>query len=286
MTSVLVLLYTTLGGVLGAGLTQYVTQVRDRRSARATVIERVAAVEASRADLRWPPKPPWSQQEIQTLYVSYGKNLAQLEAGGLIAGVPRATLLRYIETCRITGEIRRYSLALDCLENTLAAEDIPDSAARLRKRIAECGAYLTSNWGTLDRAHDAALDQLRAGLWDPLIASLHKNRLRKLEKEVTELHAVVRDIGPQIREFEDASENLSAALLLRRDQKDNSDNRPLSLAVVTSIPAHFLAGAKSLVSGRPVKGWRRRSRSDTPEESGTLAVGRRELDTSEERRPL
>ena len=41
-----VFLYTTFGGIVGAGLTQYVTHLRDRRTARAAILEKVAAVEA------------------------------------------------------------------------------------------------------------------------------------------------------------------------------------------------------------------------------------------------
>jgi hypothetical protein len=40
------ILYTTIGGVIGAALTQYVTHLRDRRAARALIIEKVAAAEA------------------------------------------------------------------------------------------------------------------------------------------------------------------------------------------------------------------------------------------------
>jgi hypothetical protein len=47
------LLYTTIGGVIGAGLTQYVTHLRDRRAARAQVIERLADAEDAFAALRW-----------------------------------------------------------------------------------------------------------------------------------------------------------------------------------------------------------------------------------------
>jgi hypothetical protein len=88
------LLYTTIGGVIGAGLTQYVTHLRDRRAARALVIERIADVEEAFAVLRWTvPKdayPPGTSQ--------MASKLAALEASSLIAGVPRSILVCYTST--------------------------------------------------------------------------------------------------------------------------------------------------------------------------------------------
>lgn len=95
MPEVIVLLYTTIGGVLGAGLNQYVTHVRDRRGARALVVERLAEVEEAYAGLRRPlsEDAPPSPSRLARL-------LGSLEAAGLIAGIPRAILMCYIAICK------------------------------------------------------------------------------------------------------------------------------------------------------------------------------------------
>jgi hypothetical protein len=60
------LAYTVSGGVVGAGLNQYVTNIGQRRTARATVVEKVAETEALYSRMRWP--------EIRPLDDSAAKN--------------------------------------------------------------------------------------------------------------------------------------------------------------------------------------------------------------------
>jgi hypothetical protein len=61
MSSVVALLYTTIGGVLGAGLNQYVTHIKDRRTARASVIGCLQAAQDAQGQAvdrrRGPPVP-------------------------------------------------------------------------------------------------------------------------------------------------------------------------------------------------------------------------------------
>ena len=54
MSGISAVLFTRVGGILGAGLTQYVTRIQDRRIARASVIERVHDIEEALVELRWP----------------------------------------------------------------------------------------------------------------------------------------------------------------------------------------------------------------------------------------
>lgn len=111
MSSITAVLYTTFGGVLGAGLTQYVTHVRDRRTARASVIECIYEVEAVVLGLRWPEDVP--TEEVKGNYVSLEKLLAKLESACLIAGIPRAPLALYATSCRIYGGASRCLSSMD-----------------------------------------------------------------------------------------------------------------------------------------------------------------------------
>ena len=93
--SLTAVLYTTFGGVIGAGLTQYITHIRDRRTARADIIEKVASVEAQYAlvaSLGGEPSDGQHRIDLSGLNAS----LASAEAACLIAGVPRIPTTIYV----------------------------------------------------------------------------------------------------------------------------------------------------------------------------------------------
>lgn len=100
MTAVL---YTTAGGIIGAAATQYVTHIRDRRSARALVIERLAEVEETYVALRWPMtgETPYDGSRIS-------KQLGSLEGAALIAGIPQAVIKCYVIGCQCYEDERPY----------------------------------------------------------------------------------------------------------------------------------------------------------------------------------
>jgi hypothetical protein len=91
MSGLVAIAYTTAGGVIGAGVTQYITHIRDRRSTRALVIERLSDAEEAYIELRWPTssETPYSPSRIVKL-------LSSLEAAALIAGVPKSVLTCYV----------------------------------------------------------------------------------------------------------------------------------------------------------------------------------------------
>jgi hypothetical protein len=88
------LLYTTVRGVIGAGLTQYVTHLRDRRAARALVVERLADVEEAFTALRLAlPEdgfPPTESQVARKLAALELHALSQGSRGRFLHAIPQS----------------------------------------------------------------------------------------------------------------------------------------------------------------------------------------------------
>ena len=125
MSGFVALLYTVVGGVLGAGLNQYVTHLRDRRTARALVIERLHEAEATLAELRWAEGNVKTINDLEKCSTSLEKLLAALESACLIAGIPRAAVVVYTGCCRLYGG---YKIAdLQIIEAIEAAEGVISS---------------------------------------------------------------------------------------------------------------------------------------------------------------
>ena len=122
------LLYTTIGGVIGAGLTQYVTHLRDRRAARALVVERLADVEEAFTALRLAlPEDGLPNTESQM-----ARKLAALEAACLVAGVPRPVISCYTVVCRHYEDAHRISLGSIFVAGRIAGI-VNDNAVKLRE---------------------------------------------------------------------------------------------------------------------------------------------------------
>ncbi len=99
------LLYTTIGGVIGAGLTQYVTHLRDRRAGRAAIIEKVAAAETEY--ILFANQATESSFDRKSTDLSrLNAALASVEAACLIAGVPRANVMLYIVSRQFGAQIK------------------------------------------------------------------------------------------------------------------------------------------------------------------------------------
>ncbi|MEU6779327.1 hypothetical protein ABZ912_08980 [Nonomuraea angiospora] len=136
MATWLQFLSTLAAAVIGGVIAPQITQLKERRAARALVRERVADVES----LRWLEYP----------YSEYKRALAALEAAALIAGVPRIAVQRYVKATDATRGVMR--------EASGAGPDGEDSS------------YLVE--GPETRAYAEALDQLSATLWHPWLVRL------------------------------------------------------------------------------------------------------------------
>ena len=117
MSSIAVVAYTTAGGIIGAGLTQYVTHLKDRRSARAQVFEKMSEIEDIFIELRW----PITSESLYSL-PRMPKLLGSLEAAALIAGLPRTIISLYASGCRFHEDSRRVVHASNLLAGKLAAQ--------------------------------------------------------------------------------------------------------------------------------------------------------------------
>lgn len=208
------IVYTTIGGVIGAALTQYVTHLRDRRAARALVIERIAEVEKAFAVLQWEvPKdgyPPGRSQMASTL--------AALEAASLVAGVPRSILTCYTGACKYFEDILRISLAAALVSEQMTAITDKDKLAKLaespyRESIDKSLKMLIESLkassdgleGATNAAlvfHDDAFQELRRALWRPLVLQFRKQRLRSLQQRANHFEKTNRELAALLRTME------------------------------------------------------------------------------------
>jgi hypothetical protein len=209
------LLYTTIGGVIGAGLTQYVTHLRDRRAARALVIERIADVEEAFAVLRWTvPKdayPPGTSQ--------MASKLAALEAASLIAGVPRSILVCYAGACKFYEDALRGSFAVILVTKRMA-EVLNDKDKLIKLTESPYGKSISENLGKLienlkaspssmEKAehaalvfHDDAFHELSRALWRPLVLQFRRQRLRNLQQRADRFEKTNRELAAWVWSIE------------------------------------------------------------------------------------
>ena len=215
------LFYTTIGGVIGAGLTQYVTHLRDRRAARALVIERLADVEEAFTALRLALSEDGPAQ-TESLVAT---KLAALEAVSLIAGIPRSVLACYTETVKYYENAHRISQTVVFI-GVQTAQSINDNIAELReihdrdsivatlKTISESIETLygqvKATEGPAFRIHDAALHLLSRALWHPVILQLDRRKLRALKKNANRLEETSRRLAGTLRSIESAHKKASS----------------------------------------------------------------------------
>ena len=227
VTEVAVLLYTTIGGIIGAGLTHYVTHGGDRRATRALVVERLADVEKIFGELRWPlpeDEPPYGHSRI-------ARSLGLLEAAGLIAGVPRGALMCYIGSCRIYEDAHSLSYGADLLARQTAML-ITDNIDTIRERgnHADISANLQKVAGgvkaikaripDIDQPafslHDSALEELSLALWHPLVFQFRRRKLHSLQKSARGLAKSGNDFGRMLRQLGAMFEQASSASSSRK----------------------------------------------------------------------
>lgn len=195
-------LYTTVGGVIGAVATQYLTHARDRRSARALVLEYVSKIEAAYAGL----KPTFGETSVELDSLHVSELLGSLEAAALIAGVPRSFLQLYVSSVRLNCECKRMeavasSLTLRALKGASKVlndkslgpakvkdglQDVLDIAKRLQEMASdEC----------IENVRLAALSLLSIAMWHPLAVQLFKKKASRLKSTITDLDDASRRLA-------------------------------------------------------------------------------------------
>jgi hypothetical protein len=214
------ILYTTVGGVIGAALTQYVTHPRDRRAARALVIERLADVEEIFAVLRLAPP----EDNLESIESPIAGKLAALESACLVAGVPRSVLTCYAASIRsyeaahrIQNSARYVSekMAQSVNNNATKLIERPDreNIVAILKRLSEAINHIQERANDIDkpafRIHDEALQELSRSLWHPLILQLHWRKLRALQRAAKNLEKTSRQISETLRDNEIAYKQVS-----------------------------------------------------------------------------
>ena len=209
------LLYTTIGGVIGAGLTQYVTHLRDRRSARALVIERVAEIEDAFEALRW--ASPEDEHPLGTSQIA--RMLGALEAAALVAGAPQSILRCYTASVKHYEDVHRISRTATFIGKRIA-QSVNDNVTELREsprkdEIVATLMRLSAGIKTLQeraesideptfRIHDSALLLLRTALWHPLVLQLRRRTLYRLQRSTDQLERTSRELTGTLRSAETA----------------------------------------------------------------------------------
>jgi hypothetical protein len=194
----MILLYTTIGGSVGAAITQYVTHIRDRRAARALVLENINKVEIAYAAL----KPTIRDNFVELSYSSVDELLGALEATGMIAGVPRCYLQLYMSSIKINCEYRRMEAIADgitrrgiegaitlsdtkYLEPVKMMEDLRE-VVRISKRVQEIARERP------EEMRRFALSLLNVALWHPWAAQFVKRRVSRLKSDIGQIDEMYR----------------------------------------------------------------------------------------------
>jgi hypothetical protein len=191
------IVYTTIGGVIGAALTQYVTHLRDRRAARALIIEKVAAAEAEYV-LFADEVNESSTDQKNADRSKLNAAPASVEAACLIAGVPRANVMAYIVSRQLGAQVRLtvrftawFTGKVDRLRQIAALDEHKAQLSEVSSRLEQ---HQTAN-SELDACSAqldvAALDELRRSVWHPFMVQLRKRKLYKLQQMLKETEARV-----------------------------------------------------------------------------------------------
>jgi hypothetical protein len=254
MSSVTALLYTTIGGVLGAGLNQYVTHMRDRRATRASVIKVLHDVEITLSRLRWPEDRAMSTSKIQKRFIYLEQLLATLESACLIAGIPRAAAAVYSNSCRHYEGF--YRSRLNAAEGIKAVENLIERMESLREdpeydysigieNVLERGSDLTAKATDLiakvtaaekdaDGLHESTLELLGRVIWHPFLFLPYRGMFSRLEEKTNKSErlrrqyvSASREARGWIAEIERAWDR--ASRVINNDQPDDREGSPVTL---------------------------------------------------------
>jgi hypothetical protein len=234
-----VFVYTTIGAVIGAGLTQYVTHIRDRRAARAVVIEHVGKVEATYSTL----KVTFSGDTADTMAIEplpqIEEYLAVLEASALIAGVPYSCLMMYVGCVRACYEVRRMEVVADGLtlkvmkkvhEMIESGDESLGGPAALKEGLKSALALVKQLKSMADdvrieKARYQCLSLLKMAIWHPWTARLalwRYSEIKELIKLADEGRQLFADLN---RRFGDRAD-LTAYVVGQLAQQDRKEKPP------------------------------------------------------------
>ena len=199
MSGSILILYTTIGGVIGSGLTQYATHIHGRRISRASVVEKITEAEGVLTVLRSLLSDSTSPQTVPQLLALAGS----LEAAGLISGLPRELLKPYINSCRLYDTI--YRIADKQRRISQAIEVRPIGSKQELEKMRSMGKDLQQHADALEeplfKYHDAALEELSLALWHPISAQLRRSKLRQLQKQNHEIDCTIDELSPMLRQM-------------------------------------------------------------------------------------
>lgn len=238
LSGLIPIVYTTAGGVIGAGITQYVTHIRDRRSTRALVIERLSEVEEAYIALRWPTSndTPYSHSRVAKL-------LSSLEAAALVAGVPKSVLTCYVVSCQAYEDARRISRGADFLSAQLAekvtqnaqALSVNPNLSAIKKSltiISENVVHVKSTTKEMEKhvfaLHDASYSLLIKVIWRPIKFQFNRRRLRSLRKSAAALELNNRKMGDLLRQMESFYTEASTAGFIQNSKTPQSSDSEVS----------------------------------------------------------
>lgn len=215
------IVYTTIGGVIGAALTQYVTHLRDRRAARALVIERLADVEEAFEALHWALPPDGTQPPAEPQMA--GK-LAALEAASLVAGIPRSIYTCYASTIKCYENSQRILQAatwfvlqtvqsandnLAELRESPSKDNVTANLESIRDHLITLSSQVKTGEDPIFKIHDAALKTLSKALWHPNILPIRWWKLRGLQQRVNALDNTACILAEKLRAYESAYKAVS-----------------------------------------------------------------------------
>lgn len=196
LNSPVAFIYSTIGGIIGVVATHYVSNVRDRRAARALVIEQVGRIEmfyaSTRVALSDNPVDIAPLPRIDEL-------LGALEGAALMASIPRIYLQFYANMTRINYECRRLEGAADRLTlrviqhlPTIIEHDKNLDPAKAWEYVQQVidiakGLRQVADDERLEDVRQSALRLLRIALWHPLIVQLLRRKVSQMDSTVKKL---------------------------------------------------------------------------------------------------
>lgn len=234
MNQLLTLAYAVGGGVVGAGLNQYVTNIGQRRTARATVVEKSAETEGIYTRMRWPESRPLEINAVTKLHREMERSLHALEAAGLIAGISRGTLSMYTTACRMLdayitfrASLTRLDLELEvnskakikeCLDKggDNLSEDARAAIAALQPRIEstlEGTPEILERLKVMEKEgfklHDRSLNALSDALWHPIMSKVKWRKNQKIREFSERVEAMHRDLYSHAQEGQALKDKLA-----------------------------------------------------------------------------
>lgn len=205
MSNVIALLYTTVGAVLGAGLTQYVTQIRERRASRAVLIEQLYDAERLINAYRWTPVGDDSVNLFDSQSIKYDKALTMLESACLIAGISRAITLKYTTLCRLYEGLEQANLTgIRLLEtvNHRVFDGESDTVKKTGELVAANQEMVERVRAAADKARADALEIFSRAIWHPFLVQFGRISLRRVERDIENLEKLRRQLADRVREGE------------------------------------------------------------------------------------